>query len=74
MVRLALAGDYAQALAIHDRFTELFELLCVDGNPAGVKSVLSILGYIENELRLPLTPARTVTYEKIREVMKGMKK
>jgi 4-hydroxy-tetrahydrodipicolinate synthase len=74
MVRFALDGDYAQALAIHYHFTELFELLSVDGNPAGVKSVLTILGYIENELRLPLTPARTATYEKIREIMKRMKK
>jgi 4-hydroxy-tetrahydrodipicolinate synthase len=66
MVRLLLAGDYAEALTIHHCFSELFELLCVDGNPAGVKSLLNIMGYIENELRLPLVPVRTTTYEKIR--------
>ena len=32
MVRLALEGDYANALLIHHKFTELFELLFVDGN------------------------------------------
>lgn len=37
MVRLALEGDYQRALSIHHRFTELFSLLFVDGNPAGVK-------------------------------------
>ena len=46
MVRLALEGDYANALLIHHKFTELFELLFVDGNPAGVKSILSSMGYI----------------------------
>lgn len=37
MVRLALAGDYSNALHIHHNFTELFKLLFVDGNPAGEK-------------------------------------
>ena len=69
MVRLALAGDYANALTIHHSFTELFELLFVDGNPAGVKSMLSMMGYIQNELRLPLVPTRITTYEKIRNVL-----
>ncbi|MDR0864818.1 MAG: 4-hydroxy-tetrahydrodipicolinate synthase [Candidatus Symbiothrix sp.] len=72
MVRLALAGDYANALTIHHRFTELFELLFVDGNPAGVKSMLNMMGYIENELRLPLVPTRITTYEKIREVLREL--
>ena len=35
---------------------EMIELLFVDGNPAGVKSVLSAMGLIENVLRLPLVP------------------
>jgi 4-hydroxy-tetrahydrodipicolinate synthase len=69
MVRLALSGDYANALTIHHSFTDLFELLFVDGNPAGVKSMLNMMGYIENELRLPLIPTRITTYEKIRAVL-----
>ena len=56
MVRLAMRGDLAGAREIHYRFTELMELLFVDGNPAGVKSMLSMMGFIENELRLPLVP------------------
>jgi 4-hydroxy-tetrahydrodipicolinate synthase len=72
MVRLALAGDYVNALHIHHRFTELFELLFVDGNPAGVKSMLNMMGFIENELRLPLVPTRITTYEKIREILKEL--
>lgn len=72
MVRLALAGDYPNALAIHHNFTELFELLFVDGNPAGVKSMLNMMGYIENELRLPLIPTRITTYEKIRRILQEL--
>ena len=72
MVHLALSGDYANALPIHHNFTELFELLSVDGNPAGVKSLLNIMGYVENVLRLPLVPARITTYEKIKTVLQEL--
>ena len=69
MVRLALEGDFQNALLIHHRFTELFSLLFVDGNPAGVKCLLNTKGMIENELRLPLVPTKITTYEKIRDVL-----
>lgn len=72
MVRLALEGDYANALEIHHRFTELFSLLFVDGNPAGVKCLLHAMGLIENELRLPLVPTRITTYEQIRRVLDSL--
>ena len=69
MVRLALQGDFQNSLLIHHKFTELFSLLFVDGNPAGVKSLLNHMGFIENELRLPLVPTRITTYDKIRSVL-----
>lgn len=69
MVRLALQGDYEKARIIHHRFTELIELLFVEGNPAGVKSMLAVMGMIENVLRLPLVPNTIKTYEKIRQVL-----
>ena len=69
MVRLALEGDYDNARKIHHRFTELIELLFVEGNPAGVKSMLAVMGFIENKLRLPLVPNTIKTYEKIRFVL-----
>jgi len=69
MVRLALEGDYDNARKIHYRFTELIELLFVEGNPAGVKSMLALMGFIENKLRLPLVPNTINTYEKIKFVL-----
>ncbi|MCQ2219681.1 MAG: 4-hydroxy-tetrahydrodipicolinate synthase [Paludibacteraceae bacterium] len=72
MVRLALQGDYPSAREIHHRFTELFDLLFVDGNPAGAKCMLSIMGYINNKLRLPLVPTRITTFEKIRGVLDSL--
>lgn len=69
MVRLALGGDDIRARAIHFKFNELFNLLFVDGNPAGVKSTLHQLGMIENELRLPLVPSRVSTNEEIHKII-----
>lgn len=69
MVRLALQGDYNSARIIHHKFTELIDLLFVDGSPAGVKCILSIMGYLENKLRLPLVPTRITTFEKMRQIL-----
>lgn len=72
MVRLAMQGNYAQAQVIHHRFTEMYSLLFVDGNPAGVKAMLSMMGMMKNTLRLPLVPARETTCDKIRIAWKSL--
>jgi len=72
MVRLALNGQYDAAREIHHQFTELISLLFVDGNPAGVKSILSVMDMIENKLRLPLVPTTITTFEKIRVVLNSL--
>lgn len=72
MVRLALNGDYESARNIHHKFAELFKLLFVDGNPAGVKAMLHAMGMIENQLRLPLLPTRLTTMEKISAILKDL--
>ena len=66
MVRLCLDGRFQEALPIHYRFSRLYDELFVDGNPAGVKSLLHDMGLIENELRLPLVPTRMETGEELR--------
>ena len=73
MTRLALNGDYKRALTIQHQFTELIKLLFVDGNPAGVKAMLNLMGMIKNELRLPLVPSRITTYEKMRTILDTIK-
>ena len=72
MVRMALNGDYEHARVIHHKFTELFKLLFIDGNPAGVKAMLHAMGMIENQLRLPLVPTRLTTMEKITAILKEL--
>lgn len=70
MVRLALNKEYDQALRLHHQFKELFSLLFVDGNPAGVKAALNAMGLCQNVLRLPLVPSRINTFERIQKIIK----
>lgn len=70
MLRLEQNGEFEPARKIHHMFTDLFNLLFVDGNPAGVKAMLHEMGMIDNVLRLPLVPTRLTTMQKISECLK----
>lgn len=72
MIRLEFKGEYEAARTIHHRFTELYSLLFIDGNPAGVKALLHEMGFIENVLRLPLVPTRITTLQKMTEILKTL--
>lgn len=73
MIRLEFQGEYEAARRIHHMFTELYSLLFVDGNPAGVKALLNDMGYIENVLRLPLVPTTIKTKEKMADILKEIR-
>ena len=72
MIRLEFNGEYESARKIHHTFTELYKLLFVDGNPAGVKALLNDMGLIENILRLPLVPTNIETKNKMAEILKRL--
>lgn len=73
MIRLEFKGEYEPARKIHHMFTELYKLLFVDGNPAGVKALLNDMGHIENVLRLPLVPTRIETKDKMARILKELR-
>ena len=73
MIRLQMRGEYEPARKIHHSFTDLFSLLFVDGNPAGVKAMLSEMGFIQNVLRLPLVPMRIKNMQRMSEILKELK-
>ncbi|MDT3387787.1 MAG: 4-hydroxy-tetrahydrodipicolinate synthase [Bacteroidota bacterium] len=72
MIRLEFKGEYEPARKIHHAFTELYSLLFVDGNPAGVKALLNDMGMIENVLRLPLVPTKIETKQKMAEILRQL--
>ncbi len=61
LTRAQLAGDISEALRIHRALRQIFHLAFVEGNPAGVKCMLSLRGEMANVLRLPLTEVSPAT-------------
>jgi 4-hydroxy-tetrahydrodipicolinate synthase len=62
LVRAALAGDFVTAQRLQMQLLHIMDLLFVEGNPAGVKAALQILGIGNNQLRLPLVGVSSGTY------------
>lgn len=63
----ARAGRMAEAEAAHRRLLPLFKALFVESNPGPAKFLLSAMGLIENELRLPLVPVEPATEKLVLE-------
>jgi 4-hydroxy-tetrahydrodipicolinate synthase len=54
---LLAAGKTEEAALLHHRLMPLFKGCFIECSPIPVKSALSLMGLIENRLRLPLTPS-----------------
>ena len=68
LVQNALAGNAANARSkMEQEFSRLFQLMFVEGNPAGVKCMLHLKGMIRNILRLPLVPVSEHLSQQIQE-------
>jgi 4-hydroxy-tetrahydrodipicolinate synthase len=56
LVRAFRSGDAPRALEIHQQLLPLFDALYCETNPIPLKAALAIMGLIDGEIRLPLTP------------------
>jgi 4-hydroxy-tetrahydrodipicolinate synthase len=72
MVNAALSNDFHTARQLNNRLLEGYDLLFAENNPAGVKAVLTELGIIENNLRLPLVPLSKGLHEQIKIYLSGL--
>jgi 4-hydroxy-tetrahydrodipicolinate synthase len=63
------AGDFSKALEYQDRLAPLHRALFLEPSPTGAKYALSLLGKIEDDLRLPLVPITEETKVEIRAAM-----
>jgi len=74
MVNAALKGKYKEALPYQHKLLEIMNTLFVDGNPAGVKAALKILGITQEYLRLPLVPVNKQVYNKLAKQIEDIQK
>jgi 4-hydroxy-tetrahydrodipicolinate synthase len=64
-----LRGDSAAARVAHEKLMPLHVNLFVESNPAPVKYALSLLGKIDETLRLPMVPVSEPTRALVRDAM-----
>jgi 4-hydroxy-tetrahydrodipicolinate synthase len=72
LTRLALRGDFADALAIHRRYHPLMEINFVESNPIPVKAAMAEMGLLEPIWRLPLVPPKAENQARIRAVLEAL--
>lgn len=72
MVRLALAGNFAEASKLHFKLYDLMKTIFADGNPGGIKVLLEHLGICKNVVRLPLAPVNKQVEEKLISLAKAL--
>jgi 4-hydroxy-tetrahydrodipicolinate synthase len=73
LVTNSLKSNFKSAREIQLRYLEMIELLFIDGNPAGVKAMLSMMNLCLNTLRLPLVPVNRTIYTRIQKVVDEVK-
>lgn len=71
MVRQALAGNYTTARKLHYKLTTITNLLFADGNPAGIKAALKIMGLTTDYVRLPLVNINEKVYASLEKEIKS---
>ncbi len=78
LVNAARAGDLERARCCQAMLQPLFDALCAEPNPIGVKAAIELIGVAGSMVRLPLLPANDATRDQLgtalarqREVVHG---
>jgi 4-hydroxy-tetrahydrodipicolinate synthase len=69
MVNYALDGDFKNAKHLHYKLLPLMKAIFMDGNPGGVKYILSKMGICGNHFRLPVVPVDNATEKALDDAM-----
>ncbi len=72
IINLAIVGKFDKARKVHYKLLTGLDLLFADGNPPGVKYVLSKQGVCGNVFRLPVVPVSDATAKKMDAFLKTL--
>ena len=71
MVHLTRDGKMDEALALHNRMAEIFDVLFVESNPIPIKTALAMKGMMEENFRLPLCEISDNARSKLEAALKN---
>jgi 4-hydroxy-tetrahydrodipicolinate synthase len=69
LVNHALRNNFKAAREIQFKYLEMIELLFVEGNPCGIKAIMSVMNLCQNILRLPLVSVSRTTMARIQKAV-----
>lgn len=64
-----MAGNMAEAMAINDRLMPLHQALFIESNPVPAKYALSLLGRMDETVRMPMVELQQSTKDAVRDAM-----
>ncbi len=68
-IHTCLKGDYAAALKQHQHLLKINQHLFIETSPIPVKEALHMMGFIENEFRLPMCPLQDSSRAALKETL-----
>ncbi len=71
MVRSALEGNFDKARKLNYKLIDIVHAIFVDGNPSGVKGLLSTMNICSEHVRLPLVSVSKSALNKFEAMVKG---
>jgi 4-hydroxy-tetrahydrodipicolinate synthase len=72
LVNAALAGDYAKAREVHYKLLPLMNANFVESNPIPAKAVLSMMGLMGENYRLPMVPITAGNRAVLQKIAEGL--
>ena len=74
MIHGAIAGNMDIAAKCHLALLDFHTPLYADGNPAGIKGLMNLMGMCSTEVRLPLVPLQSSTMDQLKKVLTALNK
>ncbi len=74
MVKHGLNGEFEKARKINLWLLDIIQAAFADGSPSGIKAALSMKGFCQNVLRLPLVKVNKSVYNHISKILEEMQK
>ncbi len=71
MTHAFLNGDWKKAQELHLKLFPLCQAMFYETNPIPVKTAMALMGMINGELRLPLTPMSEANIKRLKDAMKS---
>jgi 4-hydroxy-tetrahydrodipicolinate synthase len=69
MIRTALNSQFEPAKNQHNKLQDLIKLAFEEGSPIGIKAMMHVLGFCENQLRLPMVASSDSLLIRIRTAL-----